>query len=79
MKTAKERPDVDLSLHGSIDLLTPLTAAAQAWMKENIPDDAQWFGGALAVEPRYAPDIVQGMIDDGLTVFIGDGQVTRIT
>jgi hypothetical protein len=78
MKTAKEHHDVDLSLHGSIDLLTPLTAQAQAWMKENIPNDVQWFGGALAVEPRYATDIVQGMIDDGLTVFIGDGQVTSV-
>ncbi len=70
--------DVELSLHGSIDLLTPLTPEAQAWMKDNIPDDAQWFGGALAVEPRFAPDIVQGMIDDGLTVFICDGQVTGV-
>jgi hypothetical protein len=78
MKAAGQRRDVDLSLHGSIDLLTPLTPEAQAWMKDNIPDDALWFGGALAVEPRYAPDIVQGMIDDGLTVFIGDGQVTGI-
>ena len=70
--------DVELSLHGSIDLLTPLTPEAQAWMNENIPDDAQWFGSGLAVEPRYVPDIVQGMIDDGLTVFICDGQVTGV-
>jgi hypothetical protein len=73
-----KRRDVDLALHGSIDLLTPLTPEAQAWVKENIPDDAQWFGGALAVEPRYAPDIVQGMIDDGLAVFIGGGQITGV-
>ena len=73
-----KRRDVDLALHGSIDLQTPLTPDAQAWMKENIPDDAQWLGGALAVEPLYAPDIVRGMIDDGLAVFIGDGQVTGV-
>ncbi len=78
MNAAKERRDVDLALCSSIDLLTPLTAEAQDWIKANIPDDAQWFGGALAVEPRYAPEIVQGMLDDGLTVFIGNRLVTGI-
>ena len=79
MSAARERRDVDLALGGLIDLLTPLTPDAQAWIEANIPDDAPRFGGALAVEPRYAPEIVQGMIEDGLAVFIGDGQVTGIT
>ncbi len=78
MNAAKEHRDVDLARHGSIDLLTPLTPQAQTWMDENISNDAQWFGSALAVEPRYAPDIVQGMIDDGLAVFTGDKLVTGI-
>jgi hypothetical protein len=78
MTAAEERRDVDLARHCSIDLLTPLTAEAQAWIDANIPDDALWFGGALAVEPRYIVDIVRGMIAGGLSVFIGDGQVTDI-
>jgi hypothetical protein len=30
--------------------------------------DGQWFGGALAVEPRYAHDLAQGASSDGLVV-----------
>ena len=49
---------------------------AASWIDENIADEAQWFGTALAVEPRYCPDIVAGMIDDGLAVYIGENLVT---
>ena len=68
--------DVQLEFHGTINLLRPLTPEARSWIAENIPDEAQWFGEALAVEPRYCPDIVAGMIDDGLAVHIGEGLVT---
>ena len=71
--------DVELEFHGTINLLWPLTPKATSWIDENIPDDAQWFGTALAVEPRYCPDIVAGMIDDGLAVHIGEGLVTSIS
>ena len=69
--------DVELEFHGTISLLRPLTPEATSRINENIPDDAQWFGGALAVEPRYCPGIVAGMIDDGLAVYIGEDLVTR--
>jgi hypothetical protein len=36
-------------------------------------------GTALAVEPRYTPDIVAGMIDYGLAVHIGEGLVTSLS
>ena len=71
--------DVELELHGTINLLRPLTPKAKSWIDEHIPDEAQWFGAALAVEPRYCPDIVAGMIDDGLAVHIGEGLVTSIS
>jgi hypothetical protein len=71
--------DVDLFLHGSITLIPPLTEAAKSWIAEHIDDeDALYFGDALAVEPRHAPDIIQGMIDDGLAVYVGAGQLTSI-
>ena len=71
--------DVELEFHGTINLLWPLTPEATSSIDENIPDDAQWFGAALAVEPRYCADIVAGMIDDGLAVYSGEGLVTSLS
>jgi len=53
--------------HGSICLLTPLTAAATQWVEDNVGEH-QTFGAAVVVEHRYARGIVEGVIDDGLTV-----------
>lgn len=61
-------PDFDVIDSGSIVLLRPNTAAASAWCDEHLPEDATWFGGSVAVEPRYISDIVDGAISDGLTV-----------
>ena len=60
--------DVAFEDHGSIWLARPYTPAADDWIAEHIPGDAQFLGGALVIEPRYVPDIVQGMQGDGLTV-----------
>lgn len=60
--------DVNVENHGSIVLVRPLTAQACQWCDDHIPDDAQWFGKAVVVEPRYVAAIVQGMQNDGLTV-----------
>jgi hypothetical protein len=61
-------PDVEVMDEGSVVMLRPLTEAANDWIDENIPDDALWFGGALAVEWRYADAIIDGMQCDGLEV-----------
>jgi len=45
-----------------------LTPAAQDFVDETVSGDAQYFGGALVVEPRYAQALAQGMIDAGLAV-----------
>ena len=44
--------DVFVSYEGSIFLFTPLTAAAQQWIDENVQPDAQWFANALVVVHR---------------------------
>lgn len=54
--------------HGSITVLTPLTEAAQDWASEHLPDDAMRWCGGIVIEPRYWPDIIWGINDDGLTV-----------
>ena len=60
-------PDVRVENHGSIMLFQPLTIAGTNWLDTFVPD-AQYMGFAAAVEPRYAQDIAQAMIADGLEV-----------
>lgn len=61
--------DFSIQDHGSICILTALTEAAQQWVAENIPEDAQrWGVNGVVVEPRYLSDIVAGAINDGLEV-----------
>jgi len=61
-------PDFEVQDEGSICLLRPLTDAAKTWVGEHIPDDAQWFGNAVAVEHRFIEPIVVGIVADGLEV-----------
>jgi hypothetical protein len=60
-------PDFICENHGSIFLLQPLTPAANSWVKEHLPEDTQWFGGALCVEHRFIWAILEGLQADGLT------------
>jgi hypothetical protein len=54
--------------HGTIYLLRALTERAVTWVNEHLPEGAQWFGDAVAVEPRFIHDIVVGAVTDGLRV-----------
>ena len=51
--------DVSIESHGSLMLFRLLTPAATDFVDENVSEDAQYLGNALAVEPRYAQDIEQ--------------------
>lgn len=67
------RPDTsDLSIanHGSIMILTPVSDAGREWVSQHIPEDAMRWAGGVVVEPRYAQDIVDGALHDGLEVQI---------
>ena len=61
--------DIDLSFedHGTIILVRPLTASGQAWTDEHL-GGAMQFQGAICCERRYADAIVDGAVNDGLTV-----------
>jgi hypothetical protein len=61
-------PDFRCENHGSVFLLRPLNQAAQSWIEENLPSDAQWFGSGVAVEHRYIWAILEGIQNDGLAV-----------
>lgn len=60
--------DINVENHGSIFLFRPATDAGREWIDEMVGSEATFFGDALVVEPRYARDLAQGMLDDGLTV-----------
>jgi hypothetical protein len=51
--------------HGSIVLIRPLTDDVSDWLDEHVDPDAQWFGGALACEPRYVEPLVTALIEEG--------------
>lgn len=61
-------PDLTISNQGSIFLLRAVSDAGRDWIAEHIPDDAQRFGGAIAVEHRYISDIAEGAQADGMVV-----------
>lgn len=44
--------------HGSIVLVRPLDPDTTAALEAGAPDDAQWWCGALAVEPRYLEHVL---------------------
>jgi hypothetical protein len=54
---------------GSLFLVEPLDKSARTWLTENVDlTEAQFFGNALAVEHRYAYDLVDGIFDAGFDV-----------
>jgi hypothetical protein len=61
-----KRYDVRLYVGGSIVLFAPLSRVATEWCEEHLPDDCPMLGDQYAVEARYAYDIVEGMMRDGL-------------
>jgi hypothetical protein len=65
MKMATDFLFVD---HGSICCLTPLSPEAEGWVDDHIPDDAQYFGRAVVIEPRYVEPILEGITEAGLEV-----------
>ena len=62
------RIDFEVSGHGTVYLLRPITRAAHTWVDEHLPADATWFGRAVVVEHRYIGPIIRGAIGDGLRV-----------
>jgi hypothetical protein len=60
--------DIDVVNHHSIVLFHLNTPEASAWVEENVCGEAQYFGTALVVEPRYVAALVAGMRENGLEV-----------
>ena len=45
--------------HGSLYLARPLDSEAVDWLHESAPEEAQFLGNALAIEPRYVDGFCQ--------------------
>lgn len=50
-----------------------MTDEARAWLHRTAPPDALWYGGRLAVEPRYLEYVIAAAVDAGLSIGPGDG------
>jgi len=55
----------DIENHGTIVLVRPLTPDCASWLAEHVDEEAQWFGRALVVEPRYVEPLVTALIEEG--------------
>jgi hypothetical protein len=65
------KPDFAVSDQGTVVLFNPLTVEARAWLDNMVSFEPwQMFGRALAVDHRYAQDLYDGIINDGMTVKI---------
>jgi hypothetical protein len=62
--------DFQIEYHGSIVLVRPLQQEARMHLQEHTPG-AQWFGGALVVEPRYVVELVERLMGEGFRVANG--------
>jgi hypothetical protein len=62
------QPDILVQGGGTVYLFRPLNAAAVEHLEENTSEEAQWFGGALVVEHRYAGDLAEALQEEGFSV-----------
>jgi hypothetical protein len=61
----------DFTVHnaGSVVAITPVSSGAKDWVEAHLPlEPYQWLGGAFVVDARYAFDILDGIVNDGLAV-----------
>jgi len=61
-------PDFIVTNHGTIFLVEPQHDAARTFLLVHVAEDAQWFGGSLVVEHRYAEGFCQALHGDDFTV-----------
>lgn len=62
--------DFNIINSGSIVMIAPLTDAAREWVDEHIGEDNgyQPYYPTFIAEPRYVYEIIEGIVDDGLSV-----------
>jgi hypothetical protein len=61
-------PDIRITNHGSIVILTGLTKDGSWWLDNRLDPATQRWAGGYVVEPRYVDDILEGAWEEGLGV-----------
>lgn len=61
-------PDFILENHGSLWLCRPQSSRAARHLARNVSPEAQWYAGALVVEPRFVDNLAEGLRDNGWEV-----------
>jgi hypothetical protein len=65
------KADIRVVNYGTVVMLEPKTQAGKKWLDENCQAESwQWYGGALAAEPRMVQDVIDGAELDGLNVAV---------
>ena len=62
------RADLTVVNHGSIFTVIPQTKPGHQWLQDTAPEDAQFFGAGMVVEPRYVEGVVNAAREAGLEV-----------
>jgi hypothetical protein len=62
--------DVSVTGDGTVFLFHIHSDAAREFVAEHVSEDRQLFGGAVAVEHRFASNLIHGMRDAGLVVAV---------
>lgn len=59
--------DFEVNDEGTIVQIIPVSQTAKDWIDENVESEGwQWLGRALCIDHRYAEDIIDGMLSEGL-------------
>lgn len=64
--SATRLPDLRFENHGTVGLVRPLSQLGQHFLDTTHPEDAQFLGQAMAVEPRYVAGVIDAAVEAGL-------------
>lgn len=64
----EKKPDFLYRDEGSIILLLPQNETAQDWTGENLQTEPWQDKRAIAIEPRYFTDILEGIQAEGMVI-----------
>jgi len=68
MNRSPRKTDIWILPQGTMALVRPLTKKASEWISQHLHDHSQWFGPAFLIDQHYIPNLLDGMIADGLQV-----------
>lgn len=68
----RREPDFELLNEGTVVMLFPVTDAAKDWVEEEVETEDNWMGEPLVIESGYIGPIIEGLVEDGLTIALAE-------